>query len=63
MLFNNREVFFTPALPLEDVLDPTGAGDSFNWRLYWLPAKNGRHIIRKHEKSCCLWICDGIIYC
>ena len=29
MLFNNREVFFAPALPLENVLDPTGAGDSF----------------------------------
>ena len=29
LLFNNKEVFFAPALPLEDVLDPTGAGDSF----------------------------------
>ena len=29
LLFNNEEVFFAPALPLEDVFDPTGAGDSF----------------------------------
>ena len=29
LLFNNKEVFFAPALPLEEVLDPTGAGDSF----------------------------------
>ena len=29
LLFNNRQVFFAPALPLEDVFDPTGAGDSF----------------------------------
>jgi len=29
LLFNNEEVFFAPALPLEDVYDPTGAGDSF----------------------------------
>lgn len=29
LLFNNNEVFFAPALPLEDVYDPTGAGDSF----------------------------------
>tara|TARA_B000000475_G_C15957619_1_gene431512 strand:- start:197 stop:1120 length:924 start_codon:yes stop_codon:yes gene_type:complete len=29
LLFNNKEVFFAPALPLEDVFDPTGAGDSF----------------------------------
>jgi sugar/nucleoside kinase (ribokinase family) len=28
-LFNNEEVFFAPALPLEEVFDPTGAGDSF----------------------------------
>ena len=29
LLFNHNEVFFAPALPLEDVFDPTGAGDSF----------------------------------
>ncbi|HIG32556.1 MAG TPA: sugar kinase [Flavobacteriales bacterium] len=29
LLFNHNEVFFAPALPLEEVFDPTGAGDSF----------------------------------
>lgn len=29
LLFNKNEVFFAPALPLEEVFDPTGAGDSF----------------------------------
>jgi len=29
LLFSDKEVFFAPALPLEDVFDPTGAGDSF----------------------------------
>ena len=30
LLFNNEnEVFFAPALPLEEVFDPTGAGDTF----------------------------------
>jgi sugar/nucleoside kinase (ribokinase family) len=29
LLFNSKEVFFAPALPLEEVFDPTGAGDSF----------------------------------
>lgn len=29
LLFQNDEVFFAPALPLEDVFDPTGAGDTF----------------------------------
>src|SRR5674476_789123 len=29
LLFHDDHVFFAPALPLEDVFDPTGAGDSF----------------------------------
>ncbi len=29
LLFNNGQVFFAPALPLEEVFDPTGAGDTF----------------------------------
>jgi sugar/nucleoside kinase (ribokinase family) len=29
LLFNQEQVFFAPALPLEDVFDPTGAGDTF----------------------------------
>lgn len=29
LLFNQNEVFYAPALPLEDVFDPTGAGDTF----------------------------------
>ena len=29
LLFHGDEVFFAPALPLEDVFDPTGAGDTF----------------------------------
>ena len=29
LLFNEGKVFFAPALPLEEVFDPTGAGDTF----------------------------------
>lgn len=29
LLFNKDQVFFAPALPLEEVFDPTGAGDAF----------------------------------
>tara|TARA_B100002051_G_scaffold32616_2_gene25566 strand:+ start:12100 stop:13023 length:924 start_codon:yes stop_codon:yes gene_type:complete len=29
LLFSKEKVFFAPALPLEEVFDPTGAGDSF----------------------------------
>jgi len=29
LLFHEDRIFFAPALPLEDIFDPTGAGDSF----------------------------------
>jgi sugar/nucleoside kinase (ribokinase family) len=29
LLFHGAEIFFAPALPLEEVFDPTGAGDTF----------------------------------
>ncbi|HBF18935.1 MAG TPA: sugar kinase, partial [Cryomorphaceae bacterium] len=29
LLFGEGEIFFAPALPLEEVFDPTGAGDTF----------------------------------
>jgi sugar/nucleoside kinase (ribokinase family) len=29
LLFHEKSVFFAPALPLEEVFDPTGAGDTF----------------------------------
>lgn len=29
LIFHGKEVFFAPALPLEEVFDPTGAGDTF----------------------------------
>jgi sugar/nucleoside kinase (ribokinase family) len=29
LLFHGEQVFFAPALPLEEVFDPTGAGDTF----------------------------------
>jgi sugar/nucleoside kinase (ribokinase family) len=29
LLFHEKNVFFAPALPLEEVFDPTGAGDTF----------------------------------
>jgi sugar/nucleoside kinase (ribokinase family) len=29
LLFHKKQIFFCPALPLEEVFDPTGAGDTF----------------------------------
>ena len=40
-LFREREIFFAPAYPLEEVFDPTGAGDSFAGGLMGYIARGG----------------------
>ena len=41
LLFHGTEVFFAPALPLEEVFDPTGAGDTFAGGFIGYLAKTG----------------------
>lgn len=41
LLFHGRDVFFAPALPLEEVFDPTGAGDTFAGGFIGYLAKTG----------------------
>ena len=41
LLFNNDNVFYAPALPLEEVFDPTGAGDTFAGGFAGYLAKTG----------------------
>ncbi len=41
LLFKNNKIFFAPALPLEDVFDPTGAGDTFAGGFIGQLAKTG----------------------
>lgn len=41
LLFHGEDVFFAPALPLEDVFDPTGAGDTFAGGFVGHLAKSG----------------------
>ena len=41
LLFDDAGTFFVPAYPLEDVLDPTGAGDSFAGGLMGYLASRG----------------------
>ena len=40
-MFTRDTVFFAPAYPLEDVFDPTGAGDSFAGGFMGYLAKSG----------------------
>lgn len=42
MLFDSAGVFFAPAFPLEDEVDPTGAGDSFAGALFGFLAREKR---------------------
>jgi sugar/nucleoside kinase (ribokinase family) len=41
LLFHGDQVFYAPALPLEDVFDPTGAGDTFAGGFMGFLAKTG----------------------
>jgi sugar/nucleoside kinase (ribokinase family) len=41
LLFHNANVFYAPALPLEEVFDPTGAGDTFAGGFAGYIAKTG----------------------
>jgi sugar/nucleoside kinase (ribokinase family) len=41
LLFHEEKVFFAPALPLEEVFDPTGAGDTFAGGFIGYLAKTG----------------------
>jgi sugar/nucleoside kinase (ribokinase family) len=40
LLFSQNEVFYAPALPLEEVFDPTGAGDTFAGGFIGFMARN-----------------------
>ena len=41
LLFHENDIFFAPALPLEEVFDPTGAGDTFAGGFTGYLAKTG----------------------
>jgi sugar/nucleoside kinase (ribokinase family) len=41
LLFHQNQIFFAPALPLEEVFDPTGAGDTFAGGFIGYLAKTG----------------------
>ena len=43
LLFGQDRAFFAPALPLEDIVDPTGAGDTFAGGFMGYLARSGDH--------------------
>lgn len=51
LLFHGDQVFVAPALPLEDVVDPTGAGDSFAGGLIGHVARTGEVSFRSLKQG------------
>ncbi len=51
LLFHENDLFFCPALPLEDVFDPTGAGDTFAGGFMGYLAKSGDISFKNMKKA------------
>ncbi len=51
LLFHNDEVFYAPALPLEEVFDPTGAGDTFAGGFTGYLAKTGDYSFKNMKNA------------
>ena len=51
LLFNKNRVFFAPALPLDEVVDPTGAGDTFAGGFIGYLARSGDHSFNNMKRA------------
>src|SRR5690606_35650960 len=51
LLFSGDRVFFAPALPLEDIVDPTGAGDTFAGGFIGYLARTGDHSFENMKRA------------
>lgn len=51
LLFYKKSVFFAPALPLQDVVDPTGAGDSFAGGFMGYMAQSGNVLYNNMKRA------------
>ncbi|MBS1547457.1 MAG: bifunctional hydroxymethylpyrimidine kinase/phosphomethylpyrimidine kinase [Bacteroidetes bacterium] len=51
LLFSKERVFFAPALPLDDVIDPTGAGDTFAGGFIGYLARSGDHSFNNMKRA------------
>lgn len=52
LMFNKNQIFHLPGFPLEDVVDPTGAGDSFAGGFMGFLAKTGNISWTNLKKAC-----------
>jgi sugar/nucleoside kinase (ribokinase family) len=51
LLFHNNNMFYAPALPLEEVFDPTGAGDTFAGGFAGYLAKTGDYSFENMKRA------------
>ena len=51
LLFSEGHIFFAPALPLSQVFDPTGAGDTFAGGFIGYLAKTGDHSFENMKRA------------
>lgn len=51
LIFHNDQMFFAPALPLAEVFDPTGAGDTFAGGFAGFLAKTGNFTFENMKKA------------
>ena len=51
LLFNKKNVFVAPALPLDEVVDPTGAGDTFAGGFIGYLARSGDHSFNNLKRA------------
>ena len=51
LLFHNNDMFYAPALPLEEVFDPTGAGDTFAGGFAGYLAKTGDYSFENMKRA------------
>lgn len=57
ILFNETRYFILPAFPVEEVVDPTGAGDTFAGGFLGYLAKNNKGVDREELKQACIYGC------
>ncbi|NMH27639.1 PfkB family carbohydrate kinase [Flavobacterium silvaticum] len=62
LLFHDKEIFFAPALPLEEVFDPTGAGDTFAGGFAGFLAQS-ENISFENMKNAVIWGSNMASFC
>ncbi|MAQ36754.1 MAG: sugar kinase [Thioclava sp.] len=57
MLYSQGQYFMLPAFPVAEVIDPTGAGDTFAGGFFGYLAGNGKRPTIEHLKEACVYGC------